>query len=81
MHQNLAVILWQLNDGKKSFIVLIPGHILFFETFVSTFKMAARFLSVPNLSMCESLVTKGIDQFDHSLVVPITLFAEETQFT
>ena len=26
MHQNLAVILWQFNYGKSSFMVLIPGH-------------------------------------------------------
>ena len=24
MHQNLAVILWQFNNGKNNFIVLIP---------------------------------------------------------
>ena len=25
MHQNLAVIIWQFNYGKNSFIVLVPG--------------------------------------------------------
>ena len=25
MHQNIAVILWQFNCGKNSFLVLIPG--------------------------------------------------------
>ena len=25
MHQNLAVILWEFNYGKNSFIVLNPG--------------------------------------------------------
>ena len=27
MHQNLAVILWQFNFGKNSFIVLILGDV------------------------------------------------------
>ena len=26
MHQNLAVILWQITYGKNSFAVLIPDH-------------------------------------------------------
>ena len=25
MHQNLAIILWQFNYGKNSFIALLPG--------------------------------------------------------
>ena len=28
MHQNLAVILWQFNFGKNSFIVLIPVSLI-----------------------------------------------------
>ena len=31
MHQNLAVILWQFNYGKNSFILLIPGFRKFSE--------------------------------------------------
>ena len=28
MHQNLAIILWQFNYGKNSFIALVPGLLL-----------------------------------------------------